>query len=222
MMLAAFVAGLGWFVLPVHIVQHARDLDVPESRQPVLVSCVGLGLIAGRVPLCMLADWSRRRIRVFALVVGGLAAANFAVAVATSFATLLPGCLLYGVAGGAYVALTPPVVKEFVAIEDLAQAAGLVYTAWGWSLMVGPPIAGWLQSEMSPPGYKVPLFCAGACLLLSALCVLGLEQLHNRGSGSGRGSNKRGLPPVGSASNVASETSSNITVEQACASGVPS
>lgn len=177
MMFACAVGGLGWYVLPVHIVQHAKDRGVSEGQLPSLVSAIGIGLLCGRVPVGWLADKSGRRIRVFALVSATMGAANFLAAFVKSFGALVGTGLLFGFSAGAFVALSPTVVKEFTSIEALPQAAGLVYTTWGWAMMLGPPSAGRMYEEIDPPSYTPAFSLAGSLLVASAVLLLGLDAL---------------------------------------------
>mmetsp|Transcript_115755 Transcript_115755/g.323721 ORF Transcript_115755/g.323721 Transcript_115755/m.323721 type:complete len:371 (-) Transcript_115755:266-1378(-) len=177
MMFACGVGGLGWAVLAVHLVQHAKGRGVAEGQLPSLVSAIGIGLLCGRIPVGWLADKSGKRIRVFALVSATMGAANFWAAFVGSYEALLGAGTLFGFSAGAFVALIPTAVKEFTCIEALPQAAGLVYTAWGWAMALGPPLAGWMYDAIAPPSYA-PGFClAGSELVASALLLLGLDAL---------------------------------------------
>lgn len=174
LMASVFVSGIGWFVLPIHIVQYGKDVGCSAKEQPMLPSAMGIGLLLGRVPTCWFADWFGHRIRVFAGVTALIGTATCIVTLSKSFSTLVPICILHGWMAGSFVALLPPVAKELVSQEEFPQAAGLAYTAWGWSLMFGPPLVGVLYEIPEPPSYNMPFLAAGCTTILGgglALCV---------------------------------------------------
>lgn len=189
LMLSAAIAGLGWFVPVVHIVQCTRDRGFPKEFQDLVVSVVGFGLLTGRVPMCWFADWWGRRTRALALVTAFLGVACFILSVADSFGAMLFGAFFFGWNAGAYVALTPPVIKDFMTLDELPQAAGLVYTAWGWTLMLGPPLAGFIYSQVSPTDYLIPFIVAGSFLTLGSATLLVLEIIVQSQKARGASSN---------------------------------
>eukprot|EP00746_Dinoflagellata_sp_MGD_P077155 gnl/MRDRNA2_/MRDRNA2_309918_c0_seq1.p1 gnl/MRDRNA2_/MRDRNA2_309918_c0~~gnl/MRDRNA2_/MRDRNA2_309918_c0_seq1.p1 ORF type:complete len:149 (+),score=29.70 gnl/MRDRNA2_/MRDRNA2_309918_c0_seq1:43-447(+) len=95
------------------------------------------------------------------------------------------GAFFFGWNAGSYVALTPPVVKDFMTLEELPQAAGLVYTAWGWTMMFGPPLAAYIYNQVSPPDYFIPFVVAGCLLILGAVILLLLEVVIARQKSQG-------------------------------------
>lgn len=172
-MASACITGLGWFVPVAHVVQCARDRGFHKDFQDSLVSVMGLGLLTGRIPMCWLADRWGRRTRALVMVNAFIAVACFILSVSDSFETMALGAFLFGWNAGAYVALTPPVVKEFMTVEELSQAVGLVYSAWGWTMMFGPPLAGFIHSKTDD--YLIPFLGAGCCMILGSALLLVLE-----------------------------------------------
>lgn len=79
-------------------------------------------------------------------------------------------CVLFGVFGGAVVALPAACVSEILAEkqERLGQWTGMSFTlSAAWSL-AGPAIVGALVSQF---GILAPGLWGGSCLLLAALCM---------------------------------------------------
>ena len=94
---------------------------------------------------------------------------------------------MFGWGGGSFIALIPVLLANWLGVSRLPQALGMCYSAQATTLLLGPPLVGWLYDGLG--SYKVALVIVGCCEFISAaaMCLiprLVREQVRARGTGS--------------------------------------
>ena len=95
---------------------------------------------------------------------------------------------MFGWGGGSFIALIPVLLANcWLGVSRLPQALGMCYSAQATTLLLGPPLVGWLYDGLG--SYKVALVIVGCCEFVSAaaMCLiprLVREQVRARGTGS--------------------------------------
>jgi MFS family permease len=94
---------------------------------------------------------------------------------------------VFGWGGGSFIALIPVLLANWLGVSRLPQALGMCYSAQATTLLLGPPLVGWLYDGLG--SYKVALVIVGCCEFISAaaMCLiprLVREQVRACGTGS--------------------------------------
>ncbi len=172
MYVATFVGSLALFVPFVFLPTFAVEVGVSPVAAAALIGVIGVASVVGRLAIGALADWMGR-IRAFQLSLAVLAL-SFGIWLVTS---TLPGLVTFavvlGVGYGGWIALQPTVIAELFGPRGLGWLVGLVYTAAGVGVLLGPPLAGVLIDATG--GYRWAIACSGLCAFASFLFLLPLR-----------------------------------------------
>lgn len=97
----------------------------------------------------------------------------------TTYGGIVVVALLYGFAYGGIVSLPPPAVAAMTRdVRQLGTRIGLAFSCAGISVLVGPPIAGAIESGGSR---FTGLFAfAGTMMLAGSVCLAGVAWLNRR------------------------------------------
>ncbi|KAJ8655082.1 hypothetical protein O0I10_009289 [Lichtheimia ornata] len=88
---------------------------------------------------------------------------------ATNEATIWVFAVLYGFAGGGYIALFPAVQPQVVGMENISPAVGLLYATNLVGYLFGTPIASALINKSTPPNYMNGAIWAGVTVIVGSL-----------------------------------------------------
>lgn len=161
---AIFACGVGLFIPFVHLAPYARDAGHSETTAVFLVSLIGVGSMIGRFGLAGVADRMPRRVLHAALYAG--MAAMLGLWLASSGAVALGVfAVLFGTFYGGFVALQPPLAMDLYGARSVSGIIGVLYTAAGLGLLLGPWLAG-VAYDLTR-SYTAPIV-AGIVLMLVA------------------------------------------------------
>lgn len=142
---AMYVSGLfislALFLVFIFLVPFAEENGAGKVAAAALVGVVGAASIGGRLGLGLLADrlGSVRTFRACFLV---MACSYVLWLTTTSYAVLVVFAIVFGVAYGGFIALSPAVMAELFGTAGMGRVVGVLYTSAGFGALVGPPIAG--------------------------------------------------------------------------------
>lgn len=152
---------------------YAKDLGASLSFIGTLSSISGITQLLTSLPIGMISDWQgRKRVLVSGLVAFALATASFALA--SNAVWLIPGRVLFGIAGVSTFFIGAAYVGDIVTSEERGLAFGLYATAMGLGFGIGPLIGAAIAV-----GYGVPvsyLFATALSLGGVALAAWGLRE----------------------------------------------
>ncbi|MCU0944559.1 MAG: MFS transporter [Rubritepida sp.] len=150
------------------LVASARDMGLPAGEALALLGLIGLGTIAGRFLLALLADAVGRRL-VFLLCCAGMSLSMLAWAWGTDEATLQAFALAFGALQGGFVALLPAFTADRFGPRGLGGVLGVLYTARGLALLLAPPAVAAVAVALAAPG---PALLAAAGLGVAGTVLL--------------------------------------------------
>jgi MFS family permease len=150
------------------LVSLAHRAGLGWSEALALLGLIGLGTIAGRFLLALLADAVGRR-AVFLACCAGMALSMLVWAGAEDEATLQGFAFGFGALQGGFVALLPAFVADRFGPLGLGGVLGLLYTARGLGLIAAPPA---LALAAGAVGVGVALPVVAALGLLGAVVLL--------------------------------------------------
>jgi MFS family permease len=140
---AALFAFPGVAMVTTYIVPHAVDQGIDKSNSAMLVSIIcGLDFV-GRILFGILADrnWVKRHF-IIAISIIILGIACHMTAILTEYWGVVLYAVVYGLCGGAYMAVYPVVLVDFVGIENLAASMGLLLLTHGIAMTAMNPVVG--------------------------------------------------------------------------------
>ncbi len=169
--LALIFDGIAIFTAFVFIPVFAADLGATHAQGAALIAYVGAASVVGRLGLNALAPrfglMNMYKLSYILLLGSSIIWVN-----GHSYGALIAFAVLLGVGYGGIAAMTPAVAAVKFGIEGLGELLGFLFTAFGISCLVGPPLSGVLVD--STHDYKWPALVglAGAILALGAVMPL--------------------------------------------------
>lgn len=166
---AATVFAMIAFYIPfVFLVELAKTKGIDETQGSMLISIIGITNIIGRIGVGFVADFPR----VNNFLVNNICLALGAVSVAlmplcSSFGTLAISSVCFGFAIAGYMSLTSIILVEFMGLDKLTNAFGMLIMFRGVAAAVGSPIAGTLFDITN--SYTIPFFVGGAGFAMAAV-----------------------------------------------------
>jgi MFS family permease len=127
----------------VYLAPFAEDHHSSRFAASALVSLVGAGSVVGRLGLGWYAD-RRDRVATFRACLLLMAAACALWFAASAYAALAVFALLFGVAYGGWVALSPAVAADLFGAAALGGSIGALYTSGAVGSLAAPPLAGFV------------------------------------------------------------------------------
>ncbi len=144
------------------LVSSALDLGMARGEALALLGLIGVGTIAGRLVLAVIADQLGRS-RVFLLCCAGMSASMLVWGFGREGWTLLAFALGFGALQGGFVALLPAFMADRFGATGLGGLLGALYTGRGFALLVAPPLLAFAATALVPQGTA-----------LAAVALLGL------------------------------------------------
>ncbi|KAI9488484.1 major facilitator superfamily domain-containing protein [Zychaea mexicana] len=96
---------------------------------------------------------------------------------ATSYGAFVAYCVLFGLSGGAFVSLMPPVVADIVGIENIQKGVSFSYFLTMFGNLLGTPVSGKLQKQF---GWTAAVQFPGAMTVAAGLSAVVIRFLLNR------------------------------------------
>lgn len=168
-----YVIGITWlmlgFVVPlIYLVPYATAHNMEQGRAAMLLSILGIVNIVVRPPIGILFNlpWFKgRHVYVFAsaLLVNGLS--NSICCIGSSFPVLLCYVLTYGLSMSVVGSLMFTVLMDTVEMSRFPSALGLLAIMESVTLLIGPPLAGFLVDRT---GQYNPVFLACSAVVASS------------------------------------------------------
>ena len=66
---------------------------------------------------------------------------------ATTYGAFVAYCVLFGLTGGSFVSLMPPVVADIVGIENIQKGVSISYALTMFGNLLGTPVSGKLRGQ---------------------------------------------------------------------------
>ena len=178
---AMYVSGLfislALFLVFIFLVPFAEENGAGKVAAAALVGVVGAASIGGRLGLGLLADrlGSIRMYRACFFVIAASYVIWFAT---TSYPVLFVFAVVFGVAYGGFIALSPSVMAELFGTAGMGRVVGVLYTSAGFGALVGPPIAGLIIDRTGT--YRWAIAVAMALAFVGWAVLLRLRQPEAR------------------------------------------
>ncbi|XP_022914399.2 monocarboxylate transporter 5 [Onthophagus taurus] len=172
-----FLTSVGFNMPYVYIVSRAKSLGIDQSHASFLLSVIGIANTIGRIILGYISDkpWVNRLwVYNVCLTVCGVSTALSAFA--TNFYTLSIYASIFGFTIGAYVGLTSVLLVDFLGLERLTNAFGLVLLFQGIASLIGPPLGGALYDNTQ--SYDPAFYLAGVCIAISGLILFAVPPIQ--------------------------------------------
>ncbi|KAI0211223.1 Monocarboxylate transporter 9, partial [Lamellibrachia satsuma] len=159
---------IGVYVPYVYLADQAMIMGVPENRAVFLISVIGITNTVGRVAVGWLSDFKW----VNTLLVHNIAVlCSGVVCILNMFASTYPLMCVFAASFGlciaTFISLTSIILCEMIGIDKLTNAFGLLAMARGVSVIVGPPIAGFVYDATND--YDDSFHVGGFMLILAGL-----------------------------------------------------
>ncbi|TRM64860.1 major facilitator superfamily domain-containing protein [Schizophyllum amplum] len=169
------IAQIGYLSPFYYITTYTRtvaDLSGGNTLLPV-IPLVILNLCAaiGRIGAGQLADiFGAINVFFLSFFLGGILQMVFW-PFTNSYASVIIFGAAYGLTGGVFMSLVPPVCAKVFGMENLATITGLMVLANGPGQLAGPPLAGLIFSATGDNWAYLAVF-SGAAMFVGALCTL--------------------------------------------------
>lgn len=153
-------------------------IKLHETTAFYLLAILGAGSLPGRLLAPILGDFlgPLNLYPLFMALAGILAFVWIRV---TTYGAIVAVALLYGFAYGGIVSLPPPAVAAMTRdVRQLGTRIGLAFSCAGISVLVGPPIAGAIESGGSR--FTGLFVFAGTMMLAGSVCLAGVAWLNRR------------------------------------------
>ena len=168
MYVSGLFLSLALFLVFIFLAPFAEENGASKVAAASLVGVVGAASIAGRLLLGGLADrlGSVRTYRACFLVI---ALSYLLWLTTTSYPVLLLFAVVFGVAYGGFIALSPAVMADLFGTAAMGQLVGVLYTSAAVGALVGPPLAGLAVDRTG--SYRWAIGAASAAALLGWLIL---------------------------------------------------
>jgi MFS family permease len=171
--LALAFDGIAIFTAFVFLPAFAADLGASHVAGAALIGYVGAASVVGRLGLNALAP----RFGLLNMYKISYALLLFSCgiwSISHSYSALVAFAILLGVGYGGIAAMTPAVAAARFGVEGLGELLGFLFTAFGVSCLVGPPLAGVLADVTHD--FKWPAFVALTGAIIALLTVARLQE----------------------------------------------
>lgn len=156
---------------------YATVIGVDASMGASLVSIMSAANAVCRISLGFVGD---RYGRLNTLFIFTLCSGIFTMVIwqfSDSFGPFVAYCVLFGLTGGGFVSLLPPVIADIVGIEHIQKGVSFAYMMTMFGNLLGTPISGQLQTKF---GWTAAIQFPGAMTVAAALGALGARVLMSR------------------------------------------
>ncbi|XP_078613214.1 monocarboxylate transporter 13-like [Branchiostoma floridae x Branchiostoma japonicum] len=170
---------VGFSIPFAHLVNHARTLGLEPQQAAFLASVVGIADCLARIGYGWLYNLGLYPLlRGLAACSLGLGLSLMALPFAQTYPTMVVCCLFIGVFMGCLSTKTAVFLAEFCGVKRLASAVGIAFSVRGFSMLLSPPLAGYLYDVTG--NYNVSFYVAGGMVLCSTVMTSALEAHRTR------------------------------------------
>jgi MFS family permease len=132
---------LALFLVFIFLAPFAEEHGTTEVAAATLVGIVGAASVVGRLALGAVAD-RLGAVRAYRATFLCIALSYMVWLTTTTYPWLVAFAVLFGVAYGGFIALSPAVMAHLFGTASMGRLVGLLYTSAGIGALVGPPLAG--------------------------------------------------------------------------------
>lgn len=176
-----FTLGTTWMVLGftiphIFLVPFAMHHGVDENKAALLISIIGVSNIFLRPVAGLVAGWWRfanHRVYLFILAVLLNGLTNLVCTMSADFRVLVGYCLVLSVSMSGIGALLFQVLMDIVSMDRFSSALGLLTILEGISILIAPPLAGFLL-DTSDNNFSY-VFYMSSFFLISAAVFMGVS-----------------------------------------------
>ncbi|XP_066267068.1 monocarboxylate transporter 13-like [Branchiostoma lanceolatum] len=170
---------IGFSITFIHLVKYARTVGLEPQQAAFLSSVVGISDCVARLGYGWFSNlglYPLLRGFVVCSVCCGLSLVFLPFA--QTYPSMVVCCLFIGVFVGCLNTKITVFLVEFCGVERLASAVGIAFGVRGFSILFGPPLAGYLYDVTG--NYNVSFYFAGGTVLCSSLMTSALEAHRTR------------------------------------------
>lgn len=180
LMIAADSCSVLALFIPYNYLQPVADINnIPKHLTSLLISCIGVGSVAGRLSSSLISTKSWCRPLHFIRFSIGLASClPFIITWVDQFWMLAGVCVMFGVLTGVWIASTSPFLAKLLGVSNINQALGLLTFAQGASSLISPPLAGIAVEHTGDP--LVAFYMCGGLLMLSSSIYSAAIMIYNK------------------------------------------
>jgi MFS family permease len=132
---------LALFLVFIFLAPFAEEHGVRHVAAATLVGIVGAASVVGRLALGVVAD-RLGAVRAYRASFLCIALSYLLWLTTTTYHWLVAFAVVFGVAYGGFIALSPAVMAQLFGTATMGRLVGLLYTSAGIGALVGPPLAG--------------------------------------------------------------------------------
>ncbi|GAB1606924.1 monocarboxylate transporter 12-like [Argonauta hians] len=178
-----------WSDIPyIYIVDQSVKKGIPQHKATYLISVFGLVSTVGQIVFGFAGDRVQSQLTflyAISTVVAGVAIVLMPLCV--TYGALAAVAALFGFFSSANNALCTILLVEYLGLDNLTTAYGLMLLYQGIANLLGPPVAGYISDTYD--SYDYSFYTSGAFLMLSGLILLPTSYLRSWVS-----SRQNGLP----------------------------
>ncbi|ORY90012.1 major facilitator superfamily domain-containing protein [Syncephalastrum racemosum] len=154
-----------FFLAPSYVLHLSEDAQLGSVLLSIMcgmnaISRVFLGFVSDRLGKC-------NTLFICTLVAGLLVTLIWQYS--NGYGSFTVFCVLYGLTGGGWVSLLPPLIAQIVGVKHIQRGLSLCYFVSVFGNLSGPPIIGHLQTSY---GWTAAIQFTGAVTLVSSLIML--------------------------------------------------
>ena len=138
---SGLLLSLALFLVFIFLTPYAEEHDIRKTPAAALVGIVGAASVVGRLALGAVAD-RLGAVRAYKGSFLAIAASYPLWLFSTGYPGLVAFAVVFGVAYGGFIALSPAVMAHLFGTATMGRLVGLLYTSAGIGALVGPPLAG--------------------------------------------------------------------------------
>ncbi|CAH1245672.1 SLC16A12 [Branchiostoma lanceolatum] len=170
---------VGFGIPFVHLVKHARNMGLEPQQAAFLSSVVGIADCVARIGYGWFSNLNLYALlRGFVLCSLCLGLSLMFLPFAQTYPSMVVCCLFIGASMGCLSTMTAVFLAEFCGVKRLASAVGIAFGVRGFSMLFGPPLAGYLYDVTG--NYNVSFYFAGGAVLCSTFMASALEAHRTR------------------------------------------
>ncbi|XP_071106596.1 monocarboxylate transporter 9-like [Haliotis cracherodii] len=165
-----------WYDVPyVFMADRATELGISEEKASLIISVIGIVNTFGQVLYGYLGDKNLSLNLLYAVscILSGVSVLLVPLMQSYWYMCTLAGS--FGFFIGSNYALTTVMLVEFLGIDKLTNACGLLMMIQGIANLIGPPVAGWMYDETK--SYDATFYAAGAFIIIAGAMLLVIKCL---------------------------------------------
>lgn len=158
--------------LHIILTAYASSLGLDAWVGTNLTAVMSACMFVGKIALGFCGDYvGRLNMTVLCAIVSFIA--HFAIwLTASTQAALWAFVVVYGLFGGAYIAVSISIVGQVVGDSNINVGTGWCYFAWSWTGLFGQAIASAISNRTSPPDYRGAIIFNGALFVAGAFLAI--------------------------------------------------